>query len=198
MMRFLPLTRNPQNTKQVSTPEPMVTRVFRGILTGSVAGRRAGISPSNIPLRLLVVYGNMANAYSSRKPARLCFVRPVGDCLFGTLNTSASVATDPKSYLCLDACSFDFPTALERFSLHALLRLSIDCRHFISVRLLGMKQPLVKLIRNLATTGHDRLNQNSMLLDSLALRIADGGDSKVVEFHTHAIGFIAVESESSH
>jgi hypothetical protein len=37
---FLPLMRNAQNTKRVSKPEPTVRRVFQGILTGSVAGRK--------------------------------------------------------------------------------------------------------------------------------------------------------------
>jgi hypothetical protein len=50
-----------------------------------------------------------------------------------------------------------------------------------------MKQLLVKRIRNLATTGRDRLSQNSKVLDSLAERIANDGDSKVVEFHTHVM-----------
>jgi hypothetical protein len=50
-----------------------------------------------------------------------------------------------------------------------------------------MKQPLVKVIGNLTTTGRDRLSQNSKLLESLAERIANGGDSKVVEFHTHVM-----------
>jgi hypothetical protein len=50
-----------------------------------------------------------------------------------------------------------------------------------------MKQLLVKRIRNLATTGRDRLSQNSKLLDSLAERIAKGGIAKVVEFHTHVM-----------
>lgn len=81
--------------------------------------RGAGIGQSNIPLCLLIVYGNMTHA-------RLCFVCAVGDCLFNALDTGHPVTTDAKRYLCLDACSFDFPTALERFSLHALLRLSIN------------------------------------------------------------------------
>jgi hypothetical protein len=67
----------------------------------------------------------MTHAHSNRKPARLCFVCAVGDCLFHALHTSDPVSTDPKRYLCRDACSFSFPTALERPSLHALLRLSI-------------------------------------------------------------------------
>jgi hypothetical protein len=50
-----------------------------------------------------------------------------------------------------------------------------------------MKQLLVKRIRNLATTGRDRLSQNSKVLDSLAERIANDWDSKVVEFHTHVM-----------
>jgi hypothetical protein len=50
-----------------------------------------------------------------------------------------------------------------------------------------MKQLLVKRIRSLATTGRDRLSQNSKLLDSLAERLTNGGDSKVVEFHTHVM-----------
>jgi hypothetical protein len=84
-------------------------------------GRRTGVGHSTIPLCLLIVYGNMIHAHSNRKPARLCFVCAVGDCLLNALDTGDPVTTDPKRYLCVDACSFGLPTALERFSLHALL-----------------------------------------------------------------------------